>query len=152
MMTSLETEIKTRSFRNLADKSVVNLIFTFNRLSCELKPIYSHFDITFQQYNVLRILNGAFPKSITPAEIKDVMLDKSPDLTRLIDRLVVKNYVKRCQNPDNRRSIDIWITEDGISLLKKVTKRINAFIDQKFKGLETEDIETFNAILDHLRV
>jgi len=150
-MRVLEEDIKQDKFSSLQEKSAINLLFTYNWFSYKLKPIFNKFDLTQQQYNVLRILKGKYPEKISPNYIKDVMLDKAPDLTRLIDRLYYKNLVGRQTNPINRRCVDVWITQSGIQVVEKMTLDLNALIKECFGNVTTEELETFNKVLNIIR-
>src|SRR5690606_34034541 len=82
--------------------------------------VFKQFDITHQQYNVLRILRGRKGEPACCGEVKEVMLDKNPDITRLSDRLITKGFIERSTNPQNRREVQLSITEEGLKLLEKV--------------------------------
>ena len=113
----IEDEIKSK-FSCEFQKAFINLIYTSNKLQDLNKKVFKQMGITQQQYNVLRILRGKHPESLNPGQIKEVMLDKSPDLTRLIDRLIAKGLVHRKNCSENRRKIDINITDTGLEFLE----------------------------------
>lgn len=143
-------EIKQKKFEDEFHKAQLNLVYTANWFQIKTKAVFKPFEITTQQYNVLRILKGKHPKSCSAGEILEVMIDKSPDLTRLVDRLINKQLVDRCVCPDNRRKLDIIITKKGIELLKK----INPIVKREFAKLnklnKKEAIE-LSRILDKMR-
>ena len=103
----IEVEIKQTVFRNPHQKVGINLIFTYNWLINKHKDFFKPFGITNQQYNILRILKGQFPKSISGADIKERMLDKNSDVSRLIDRLLLKKLVIKSQCPSDKRAADV---------------------------------------------
>lgn len=143
-------EIKQKKFESEFHKAHLNLMYTSNWLQSKSKLLLKPYSITSQQYNVLRILKGKHPDSCSAGDILAVMLDKSPDLTRLIDRLIAKDYVSRCVCPENRRKLDIVITNKGTALLKE----INPIIKEEFEKLNTitkKEATELSRILDKLR-
>ncbi len=149
-MMKLEQEIKQSAFRDEYQKLGVNILYTFfwmkERNSALLKP----FGITMQQYNVLRILRGQFPKGITTSDIRSRMLDKMSDTSRLVDRLMRLELVEKKINPHDRRLVNVKITEKGLELLERID------IDNETNGLFAERVtsdeaEQLNELLDRLR-
>lgn len=147
----IEDAIKQTSFKTSHEKAAVNLLFTYNwfrDLSSEsLKP----FGLKMQHYNVLRILNGRHPEAHSPGEIKDVMLDKSPDLTRLLDKLVKMGLADRHLCPENRRKMDIHITEQGINMLKEVRAKHGDSLEAWSQNLSDSEAEQLSNLLDKVR-
>jgi len=99
---------------------MLNIMYTANWLMGEFRDIYKPYGITPQQYNVLRILRGKHPESVNPSEIKEVMLDKNPDITRLCDRLLAMGLIGRSIDAVNRRKMNIVITQQGLHLLAQI--------------------------------
>ncbi len=117
-MKTIEEEIKqTKGFSSPQERAYVNLIFTSNQMVDRLREVLEAHDITIQQFNVLRILRGAGPKPLFCNQIKDVMLDKNPDITRLCNRLEDKGLLNRSFNENNRRQVNVTITPKGLDLL-----------------------------------
>ena len=114
------------------------------------KVIFKDLGITPQQYNVLRILKGKHPGCCAAGDIKEVMLDKSPDLTRLIDRLIEKGYVTREVCMENRRKLDIAITDKGLAFTKEIGPNLKIQFEQMNKITNKEAIE-LSRILDKMR-
>lgn len=147
---SLETDIKQEKFESEFQKAVVNILFTAGWLhnvnATRLKP----FDITPEQFNVLRILRGSHPKAMMLAEITCRMIDKSSNATRLVEKLRQKGFVKReiCEN--NRRQVDIIITDKGLTLLTKIDKNSDEWIST-LKNISKTEAQEVNRILDKLR-
>ena len=147
---ALEAEIKQDKFTNEFEKAAVNILFTgswlYNINSTRLK----RFGITPEQYNVLRILRGSHPEKMMLAEITCRMIDKSSNATRLVEKLRQKALVTRelCEN--NRRQVDISITDKGLSLLKKVDAAADEWMSTLKNISKTEALE-LNRILDKLR-
>jgi DNA-binding MarR family transcriptional regulator len=146
----LEDEIKqTKPFRDEFQKLEVNLVFTFHWLQARAAVLLADTDITLQQYNILRILRGQHPKPATIMLLKERMLDRECDASRLVDRLVQKELVSRETCPDDRRKVDVLITEKGLALLKTLDKR-SSFIESH-NTLSEAEATALNALLDKLR-
>ncbi|HLO43504.1 MAG TPA: MarR family transcriptional regulator [Leadbetterella sp.] len=148
---SLEQEIKqTRPFKSVYEKTLVNIMFTNNWIFFKQNKYLKKFDISSQQYNVLRILNGQKDKPLTINEIIDRMLDKMSNASRLVDKLYAKGYVSREQKIGNRRACDVKITSKGKVFLEEVTKSITA-IEKDLDSLNEAEYEELNRLLDKLR-
>ncbi|MFM8995634.1 MAG: MarR family winged helix-turn-helix transcriptional regulator [Bacteroidota bacterium] len=116
----LEEAIKQKRFESPQIKAMLNIMYTANWLMGEFRDIYKPYGITPQQYNVLRILRGKHPESVNPSEIKEVMLDKNPDITRLCDRLLAMGLIGRSIDAENRRKMNILITDHGLHMLAQI--------------------------------
>lgn len=129
---------------------MLNIMYTSNWLMAEFRDIYKPFNITPQQYNVLRILRGKHPESVNPSEIKDVMLDKNPDITRLCDRLLVMGLIGRSIDAKNRRKMNIIITKQGLKLLSEIQPLLT---DRQLAILNRSNIDfhLLSDLLDALR-
>ncbi len=147
----IEEEIKQKKFPNNYLKAYVNLVYTANKITDEQKAFFKKVEVTHQQYNVLRILRGKYPETLNPGQIKDVMLDKSPDLTRLVDRLLLKGLVARDSCPDNRRKVNIKITEKGLMFLDELEPLVKAASSKYDKNLSDEEALQLSDLLDKLR-
>ena len=146
----IEKEIKQSSFQSNLHKAVVNVIYTEGWISSVFRDIFKNYKITSQQYNVLRILRGRFPDSINPSEIKSVMIDKNPDLTRLCDRLLIMGLIDRFIDAENKRKVNIKINEKGLTVLKEIDPIMSEFTNQKFH-LDENEAELLSSLLDKLR-
>lgn len=146
----LEQDIKQRKFDTDHEKAAVNILYTASWIeTLNLKRFKPH-GITQQQYNVLRILRGSHPKKLMLNDISSRMIDKNSNATRLVEKLRQKNLVTRVQCADNRRQVDIAITEQGLALLAEIDKEADNWINS-LKGLTANECETLNALLDKLR-
>ncbi|WP_423149405.1 MarR family winged helix-turn-helix transcriptional regulator [Rubrolithibacter danxiaensis] len=145
----LEKEITT-TFENEYHKTIVNVVYTYGWLIDILKKRASKFHITTQQYNILRILRGQYPKPATINLLKERMLDKMSDASRIVERLVNKNLVCRTINQKDRRAVDILITEKGLELLKKMDKEMSS-IELLETNITPAEAQQLNIILDKLR-
>ena len=146
----LEDEIHQKKFSSEFQKLTINLIYTNNWIASRHAEYFKNSDITIQQYNVLRILRGQFPNPSSVKLIKERMLDKMSDASRIIDKLKIKKLVVRKECPIDRRSVDILITEKGLELLKSLDY-IDTTSEQLFKSLSPKEIKTLNDLLDKLR-
>ncbi len=146
----LEDAIKQKKFDSPLHKATLNLMYTANWLHGEFRDLFKAFDITHQQYNVLRILRGKYPECVNPTEIKEVMLDKNPDITRLCDRLLLMGLINRAIDKTNRRKMKIIITEKGMALLLNIEPVMKARMNDLFAEVKV-DYDKFNDMLDSMR-
>lgn len=145
-----EDEIKQKKFATTGQKAFLNVVFTANFLQAAVRENLKPFGLTLQQYNVLRILRGRHPKCANPSEIKEVMLDKNPDLTRLCDRMVINGWISRDIDKDNRRKMMISITKDGLNLLKEMDEHMDV-AQQKMNFLSDKENLQLSDLLDKMR-
>jgi DNA-binding MarR family transcriptional regulator len=148
----LEDEIKqTKKFPSEQQKLMVNIIYTANWLRMTHMKSLKPYGISSEQYNVLRILRGQHPNCATNQMIMERMLDKSSNCSRIVDKLKDKKLVDRRENKDDRRQVDIVVTEKGLTMLKEIDHD-NEFTGQKFlKNISAKDAAIVNDILDRLR-
>ena len=129
-----------------------NLLKTANSLDIEFKKVLDNFKLTHQQYNILRILKGSFPEPLSASDIKERMIFKNSDVTRLMDRLISKGYVKREVCPTNRRKIDILIAPQGLDLLDEIAPSALEFITTNFKNkITTDEAKELYRILNKIK-
>ncbi len=107
----LEEEIKQKKFRNEFHKLAVNIIYTHSWLEYNISKFFKKFNITSNQFNILRILRGQYPEPVSINLLKERMLDIMSDASRLVDRLVAKGLVKRTTCVNDRRKVDVIITK-----------------------------------------
>lgn len=146
----IEEAILTSQFSNLHEKAIVNIIFTANAVQDALKMIIKPYGISLPQYNVLRILNGRKKGYATCGDLKAVMLDKNPDVTRLCDKLVDKHLISRHCNAKNKRQILLQISDKGEEVLAQINPKIYAFYEQ-LNALNQNDIAQLSDSLDAIR-
>jgi DNA-binding MarR family transcriptional regulator len=147
----LEEEIKQqKGFDSEHDRAVVNILYTsswlYNLNAARLKE----YDVTPEQFNVLRILRGSYPKPMMLNDISGRMLDKSSNATRLVEKLRQKGLVKREICPNNRRQVDIMITEAGLGTLTAIDNGCQEWMNS-IKGLTEPEVHELNRILDKMR-
>lgn len=147
---SLEQDIKQTNFKSPYSKAVINVIYTNNWLQSLQVEIFKPFDLTLQQYNVLRILRGQYPNPITVIAIIERMLDKMSNASRLVDKLLVKDLVIRRLCPHDRRAVDVIITEKGMKLLEELDELQHQWED-KLHGLTESEALQLSELLDKMR-
>ncbi len=146
----LEDEIQQQKFRNQQHKLLVNLIYSYNVLSNRMQDMLKSEGLTMQQYNILRILRGQHPNPVTNTMVKERMLDKNSDVTRIIDRMIRDGLVSRVNCEADRRRVDINITQSGLDKLDRLDTR-SAEMDALASSLSDEEAAMFNDMLDRLR-
>lgn len=147
---SIETDIKQKKFRSPFQKLALNLMYTTKWLEYKQLESFKEYDITPQQYNVLRILRGQQGNPIKVGDITERMLDKSSNTSRLVDKLLAKNLAKRTSCESDRRAVDVVITEEGLALLKVLDPFIEDW-ENRFNFISEEEAEQISALLDKLR-
>ncbi len=129
-----------------------NFLHTANWIELQVKGVLRPHDLTHAQFNILKILNGSHPVPLSANDIKERMIFKNPDVTRLIDRLVKKGFVVRAICADNRRKVDISISQLGMELLDdlfpKVRDAVKNFFEQQ---ITVEEASELNRILDKMK-
>jgi DNA-binding MarR family transcriptional regulator len=146
---SLENDIQQAKFRNEYQKAAINLIYTFNWLTEKNKQFFDKADITSQQFNILRILRGA-GVPLSTLQIRQRMLDKMSDTSRIVDRLVKKELVKKVICKTDRRLVDVTISDKGLSLLKDLDN-YNDELDGMIGSITEDEAKTLNTLLDKMR-
>ena len=146
----IEDVLVTNKFESEYHKVSLNIIYTSNFLQGLLKERTDKEKITLQQYNVLRILRGQRGKPVTINLLKERLLDRMSDVSRIIDRLVHKKLVSRCISDKDRRAVDIVITEEGLAVLRKLDEEMS--IHRILESHLTDDeCRQLNDLLDKLR-
>ncbi len=146
---SIEKDISQSRFRNEYQKSIINLIYTYNWMNEKMKTVFEREGITGQQFNILRILRGA-GKPISTLQIRQRMLDKMSDTSRIVDRLVTKGLVKKNTCENDKRLVDVMITDKGKKLLEKMDE-YDPEMDAIFGSLTSDEAVTLNTLLDKIR-
>jgi DNA-binding MarR family transcriptional regulator len=146
----IEEEIKQKKFKSAEQKALINLIYTSNWLQAKQQDFFKTFGITGQQFNILRILRGQHPNSISATEIKSRMLDRNSDVSRLLDRLTLKNLIAKATCPSDKRATDVSITTEGLELLKTIEKKEKENAAPAL-SLTEEEAEQLSNLLDKSR-
>ena len=146
----LEKEIKQKiPFQNEKSRAFVNVLFTAGWLTERLKLHFKPYGITPKQYNILRILNGA-QEPISTSQIRLRMLDKMSDVTRLIDRMVLKGWITKDVNMLDRRLVDILISKPGRKILKEI-ELADPTMNDTLSNISEDECAQLNDLLDKLR-
>jgi DNA-binding MarR family transcriptional regulator len=146
----IEKDIHQARFRNAYQKAIINLIYTVAWMRDKNKGIFEEEDITAQQFNILRILRGSFPCPLSTLQIRERMLEKMSDTSRIVDRLIGKGLVKKITCKSDRRLVDVVITEKGKKLLEKLDARQNE-MDAVLNNLTENEADALSDLLDKIR-
>lgn len=146
----IEECIKVKKFVDEYHKATLNILYTNNWLTKILEHRASQGQITLQQYNVLRILRGQYPDSASNSLVKERMISSTPDTSRLVDRIVLKGLVSRQQNSEDKRAVDLKITEKGLHLLEELEHDM-ILTNLLSQNLTKEEALTLSNLLDKLR-
>jgi MarR family transcriptional regulator, 2-MHQ and catechol-resistance regulon repressor len=150
MIMGIEKDIQQTKFRNPHQKAAINLIYTVGWLRDKMKDIFEKEDITSQQFNILRILRGSYPQPLSTLQIRERMLEKMSDTSRIVDRLIAKGLVKKVTCKNDRRLVDVIITDKGKKLLERLDLRQEE-MDQIFGSISEQDANILSDLLDKIR-
>lgn len=148
---SIETEIMQKSFANEFEKIQVNFLHTAAFVEYRSKLFFRAYDLSPQQYNVMRILRGKHPECASMSYIAERMIDKQSNASRLVVKLVEKELVEYKQNKTDRRLIDVCINEKGLNLLAQIDEDIMQEIESIYNKFSEEELKLFNSFLDRIR-
>jgi DNA-binding MarR family transcriptional regulator len=146
----IEQEIHQKSFKSEYQKLVINILFTHSWVMSHQKKLFEDRDITTTQYNILRILRGQQQEPVSINILKERMLDKMSDTSRLVERLRVKGLVERKVCKDDRRKSEVRITDRGIKLLGELDYLDDQYEDI-FSSVNEKEARRLNSLLDKLR-
>jgi DNA-binding MarR family transcriptional regulator len=146
----IEDRIKISRFQDDWHKATINILYTNNWLSNLLEDRASRKSITLQQFNVLRILRGQYPKPASNATIRERMINSTPDISRLVERIVTKGLVTRTKNKADKRAVDLLITEKGLQLLEELEADMNLSTILS-ENLTAQEAQLLSDLLDKMR-
>jgi DNA-binding MarR family transcriptional regulator len=146
----IDKDIQQRKFRNVYQKATINLIYTVGWMRDRTKNIFDPEDITPQQFNILRILRGSAPHPLSTLQIRERMLEKMSDTSRIVDRLISKGLVKKITCKTDRRLVDILITDKGKKLLDRLDARQDE-MDRVVGNLSEKEANILSDLLDKIR-
>ena len=149
-MGNLENEIKQKKFKDEFSKSLINLLYTSNHFHQKQFPLFKKYGLTIPQFNILRILRGQYPEASTVNLLIDRMLDKNSNASRIVDKLEDKKLVNRKQCPNDRRAVDVFISDKGMELLAQLDKSLNNWQSSN-RTLNESECKDLNRLLDKLR-
>lgn len=150
-MKELEDIIKTKSTLPLSRRTILNVFITNTLFKDEIQLVLKPFDLSIEQFNVLRILRGQNGNAVNLQDIHERMVSKMSNTTRLVDKLILKNYVERFTCIKNRRKVEIFITQKGLHLLNKLETIIDESEHQLTSNLTNKELEQLNKLLNKLR-
>ncbi|WP_264558823.1 MarR family winged helix-turn-helix transcriptional regulator [Flavobacterium sp. N2270] len=148
---NIEEEIKSTIKLSISKKVILNLTVTKNFIGDRFNELLKPYGISSEQYNVLRILRGQRGNPLNMQDIQERMVTKNSNTTRLIDKLLLKEMVIRNTCPENRRKIEIQITENGLNILSELDEIIEKYELLITKKLTNEELETLNILLEKIR-
>jgi DNA-binding MarR family transcriptional regulator len=146
---SIDNDIQQSRFKSEYQRAMVNLIYTYNWTTEQLKQLLDKEDLTMQQFNILRILRGS-EKPLSTLQIRERLLDKMSDTSRIVDRLILKGLVKKNVCKTDKRLVDINISEKGKKRLQKLDLQEDK-IEAIVSALSESEAKTLNTLLDKIR-
>ncbi len=148
-MSTIEKLIVQKKFKSSYQKNMISLFYTVNLLSDYQQKLFKDSKITRQQYNALRILKGQYPESSTVGLIKERLIDKNSDASRMVDRLCRLEFVERLESKTDKRAVDVRITKKGLKLLDKLSDKVHDF-ESPLRVLSKKESELLNTTLDKI--
>jgi MarR family multiple gene transcriptional regulator MgrA len=147
----IQEAIQQKTFANEQHKLRANILHTASWLNCKIKDFLNPYDITAKQFNILRILRGQHPQAIGIMQIRDRMIDKMSDTSRLIERLQKKGLVEKKPSAQDKRQSDVRITPQGLSLLAEIDGKLYGLDEATCSALTDAEAAQLNGLLDKLR-
>ena len=153
VMTNMKIEevVNSNVIMGLSQKAVLNIIYTQNNINERLIEILKPYDLSNEQYNVLRILRGQKGNPANMCVIQERMLAKTSNTTRLVDKLLLKELVTRKVCKENRRKIEVLITEKGLDILKELDPKVDNYEQNIVANLSSSELEQLNDLLEKIR-
>ena len=148
---TIEEIIKSKNEIALPKKTVLNILYTQNILGERFNEILKPYDLSSEQFNVLRILRGQKGNAVNMCDIQERMIAKTSNTTRLIDKLLLKEMVSRQVCSDNRRKIEVNITQKGLNTLQELDPKVEAFENKMQEVFTNQELEQLNEYLDRIR-
>lgn len=148
---NIELVTKTGITMNNARKVILNILFNQSLILENMNEILKPYELSAEQFNVLRILRGQQGKPANMFLIQERMITKNSNTTRLIDKLLAKELVTRNICPNNRRKIEVSITNKGLDILKKLDSKLIEHEEYFAKNLTQNELETLNTLLEKFR-
>lgn len=146
----IEKDIQQENFRSIYQKLSINLIFSNNWITEKIKSVLQEEDITHQQYNILRILRGS-KKPLSTLQIRERMLDKMSDTSRIVERLIKKELVEKKVCTTDKRLVDVSIAQNGVDVLERLDAK-NDELDAILENLSPKEATLLSDLLDKMRV
>jgi DNA-binding MarR family transcriptional regulator len=147
----IEEVLKSTVPMDVSKKIILNVLYTQNVLTESFNEILKPYEISGEQYNVLRILRGQKGNPANMCVIQERMLAKTSNTTRLVDKLLLKELVTREVCPENRRKIEVLITQKGLNVLKELDPKVTEHEESFSNNLSTDEIMLLNQLLEKYR-
>ena len=147
----IEDEIQQGSFKNEYLKAHLNILFSASWMNQLVNQTLKPHNISWQQYNILRILKGKKNKPATVKELTEKMIDRMSNASRLVEKLSKKGLIERVINESDRRRANVSITKKGLSLLSEISEVMEQKMTESMMGLNVEEVKTLNRLLDKMR-
>ena len=146
----ISEDIKQSKFKSAYSKAIINILYTQSWLNDRHNMVFKKSDVTTPQFNILRILRGQYPNPSTVNLLIDRMIDKSSNASRIVDRLEQKELVERRQCKNDRRAVDVFISEKGLQLLERLDQELDE-MQANINKLSDDELEQLNDLLDRFR-
>ncbi|MFK7782326.1 MarR family winged helix-turn-helix transcriptional regulator [Psychroserpens sp.] len=150
-MKEINNRLQTNVKLPLSKQTVINIFMSNIWVKNDLLSVLKPHDLSLEQFNVLRILRGQKGQPINLQDVQERMVYKMSNTTRLVDKLILKGYVKRNQCKENRRKIEIYITSNGLNILKKLDTKIDKTEQHITSNLSEIELEQLNKLLIKLK-
>lgn len=147
----IEDEIKQRTFKSSYQKAQINIIFTAAWLNQQVSILLRPYKLSWQQFNILRILRGMHPEPASVKLLTERMLDKMSNASRLVEKLKQKDMVDRTTCPEDRRRVEVCITTYGLEVLEKASADIDSEMQLQMSRLSEQEAELLSNLLDQIR-
>jgi DNA-binding MarR family transcriptional regulator len=150
MTKKIEDEIQSTKFKSEYHKAILNILYTSHWIAGQQSGVFKKYNVSPQQYNVLRILRGRHPQPCTLLTIRERMIDKMSDVSRIVERLRLAGFIDRTSCQDDRRAVDVIITQKGLDLLASMQDEVDS-MERFLHNISIEEAEQLNNLLDKLR-
>ncbi|NJL75721.1 MAG: MarR family transcriptional regulator [Saprospiraceae bacterium] len=147
----IEEEIQQFNFKNIYQKLHINVLFTASWINQQSNQQLKSYNITWQQFNILRILRGSHPKPATVKLLSERMIDKMSNASRLVEKLRQKGLVERTECPMDRRQVDVKLTDKGLILINEASENMESINAIQMNTLSEQEAATLNQLLDKMR-
>jgi DNA-binding MarR family transcriptional regulator len=144
--------IKQEKFKSNYNRAVINVLYTSNFIRDAYSKVFAAENLQSPHFNVLRILKGKYPNNVQPGYIKEVMLDRGCDLTRLLDKLQKLGYITRSADTENKRKMNVKLTQTGLKLVDKMSTKIDLIDSHIRKNITEDECQLLSNLLDKLRM
>ena len=146
----IDKDIQQSRFANSRHKALINILYTYGWALERIKNILAHHDITHQQFNILRILRGSYPNPLSTLQIRERMLDKMSDTSRIVDRLILKGLAMKTISPKDHRLVDVLISEKGQAILREIDEGPDLVLEV-MHNVSEQEMEELSHLLDKIR-